>query len=147
MSHLEVLFPGLLVTQYRIVKAADVGYNCIGWAACDANRNWWPFGGLGIYWPPDVPREETVSAFTAMFGTLGYAAGADDSLESGAEKVALFASALDVPTHAARQLASGLWTSKIGELEVIEHELRALEGDAYGTVASVLKRPRVSEEP
>jgi hypothetical protein len=38
---------------------------------------------------------------------------------------------------------SGKWTSKIGELEDIEHDgLSALEGKAYGTLAQILKRPR-----
>lgn len=52
------------------------------------------------------------------------------------------------PTHAARQLPSGAWTSKLGEWEDIEHDtLEALEGsegrgEAYGRVALILKRER-----
>jgi hypothetical protein len=57
------------------------------------------------------------------------------------EKVALFADPAGIPTHAARQLASGQWTSKLGQAEDIEHELRALEGEIYGVVALILKRP------
>jgi hypothetical protein len=53
----------------------------------------------------------------------------------------LFVDARGVPTHAARLLPSGLWTSKLGEWEDIEHDLHALEGDVYGTVALLLKRP------
>jgi hypothetical protein len=53
----------------------------------------------------------------------------------------LFVDARGVPTHAARLLPSGLWTSKLGEWEDIEHDLLALEGDVYGTVALLLKRP------
>jgi hypothetical protein len=34
------------------------------------------------------------------------------------------------------------WTSKIGELEDIGHDgLSALEGEAYGNVAQIMKRP------
>ena len=55
--------------------------------------------------------------------------------------MAIFVDAVGVPTHAARQLASGLWTSKLGHSEDIEHDLRALEGDTYGMVALLLKRP------
>lgn len=58
----------------------------------------------------------------------------------GFQKVAFFVGANGVPTHAARQLPSGLWTSKLGEWEDIEHTLHALEGDIYGTVALLLKR-------
>ena len=44
-------------------------------------------------------------------------------------------------THMARQLASGLWTSKLGELEDIEHETPAeLEGDIYGIVVQYMRR-------
>jgi hypothetical protein len=43
--------------------------------------------------------------------------------------------------HAARQLPSGRWTSKIGVLEDIEHSLRDLEGDEYGTATVLMKRP------
>jgi hypothetical protein len=55
--------------------------------------------------------------------------------------IALFADKNDFPLHAARQLPSGRWTSKLGELEDIEHGLRDLEGDAYGTVVLIMKRP------
>jgi hypothetical protein len=57
----------------------------------------------------------------------------DDSLESQYEKVALFAKDGRV-THAARQLPSGRWTSKLGSDVDIEHELYAIEGEVYGTV-------------
>jgi hypothetical protein len=83
-----------------------------------------------------------VEAFAAVFVGLGYTIGGDDSHEPGIEKVALFADVAGTPTHAARQLASGRWASKLGEAEDIEHELQALEGEIYGTVALVLKRAR-----
>jgi hypothetical protein len=88
-----------------------------------------------------VPREVSCNAFVAAFLTLGYAACADESVEPGFEKVALFADPEGVPTHAARQLPTGRWTSKLGQSEDIEHELRALEGPIYGTVVAILKRP------
>ena len=47
-----------------------------------------------------------------------------------------------VPTHAARQMPSGRWTSKLGFREDIEHDLHAVSGDLYGTVVLLLKRPR-----
>jgi len=55
------------------------------------------------------------------------------------EKVAIYA--LDgEPTHAARQLSDGTWTSKLGKDIDITHTLRALEGSTYGQVAAYLKR-------
>ncbi len=53
----------------------------------------------------------------------------------------MFADALGLPTHAARQLASGRWTSKLGKAEDIEHDLHDLEGDLYGIVVLLMKRP------
>jgi hypothetical protein len=37
-------------------------------------------------------------------------------------------------------LANGRWTNKLGKAEDIEHELRDLEGDFYGTVVLVMQR-------
>ena len=40
----------------------------------------------------------------------------------------------------ARQLPSGLWTSKLGESEDIEHQVEGLEGSSYGNVLVYLCR-------
>ena len=108
---------------------------------------WWPTGDPADeprFWPAGAPREETVSAFLAAFASLGYTPCDDAGVEPGFEKVALFVDARNAPTHAARQLADGRWTSKLGRSEDIEHELHALEGDVYGRVAVVLRRPQPS---
>ncbi len=42
-------------------------------------------------WPAGVRREETVAAFIEAFQSLGYVPAADDSLESGFERIALHA--------------------------------------------------------
>ena len=44
--------------------------------------------------------------------------------------------------HVARQLESGLWTSKLGLSVDISHSLHDLEGDTYGEVAALLCRAR-----
>jgi hypothetical protein len=54
-----------------------------------------------------VPRSATLDAFCSAFVTLGYSEDADDHVEPGFEKIALFADAAGVPTHAARQLPNG----------------------------------------
>jgi len=79
-----------------------------------------------------------------VFASLGFAECQGDLLEHGFEKIALFAKEPDVPLHASRQLASGRWSSKLGVLEDIEHDLRDLEGEEYGSVALVMKRPTKS---
>ena len=88
-----------------------------------------------------MPRVETLEAFRAVFATLGYAVCSGHELESGFEKIALFADSLAMPTHVVRQLKNGRWTSKLGKAEDIEHDLHDLEGDLYGMVVQVMKRP------
>ena len=141
-EYLQTLFPGLQTTPFRVTSPADRKYNCIAWAANDVGDWWWPQGmALNAVWPGSAAREETLSAFTTAFSTIGYVVGGAESLEPGFEKVALFADAAGVPTHAARQLPSGAWTSKLGNAVDIEHELHALEGEVYGTVVLILQRP------
>jgi hypothetical protein len=138
---LEQYFPNLAPTGYTITSPATFVYNCIAWAAEVTDDWWWP-DPMGVStWPATARREETVVAFEEAFQTLGYVAGADDSIEPGFGKVALYALE-NVPKHAARQLPNGRWTSKLGELEDVEHVLDGLNGTWYGTVASILKRPR-----
>jgi hypothetical protein len=141
MTALEALFPRLQTGNYQVTSPADRDYNCIAWAANDNESWWWPDPADEDYWPEGVPREETLTAFLAAFATLGFLPGGDEAAEEGFEKLALFVK-VGVPTHAARQLPSGRWTSKLGRAEDIEHDLRDIEGDIYGTVAVILRRPR-----
>ena len=82
-----------------------------------------------------------MEAFERAYGMLGYNERCDTSLEPGKCKVAIYADANRKPTHAARQLPSGWWASKLGTAIDIHHELSALEGPAYGKVVIVLARP------
>ncbi len=75
---LELAFPDLAATGYRLTSPVDPTYNCVAWAT--------------------------------------------------------------LPTHVARQLPSGLWTSKLGNAEDLEHTLDGLAGAVFGHVAAVLKR-------
>jgi hypothetical protein len=76
------------------------------------------------------------------FATVGFENCSTDEWEPGFEKIALFARD-GVPQHAARQLATGRWTSKLGAMEDIEHDLRDLEGTLYGSVVLFMKRAKV----
>ena len=78
-----------------------------------------------------------------VFNIPGYKAETNSSLESVFEKIALYIDADGLPSHAARQKENGFWTSKLGEAEDIEHDTPdALEGETYGKVKIILKRPR-----
>src|SRR5436190_264525 len=107
---LEVIFPGLVGSGYRVTSPADQAYNCVSWAAGVVDAWWWPVGNHPLnYWPPGVPRDETVDAFS----TLGYGPTSDVTPESGHVKVAIYADSSGCPTHVTRQLPNGRWTSKL----------------------------------
>jgi hypothetical protein len=132
-------FPRLKRARFAISSPQTPSYNCIAFAAQDTQRWWWPSPSY-YYWPPDVDRAEDLQAFIAAFATLGYEPCADGSAERGFEKVALFADAQGKPQHAATQLPSGRWTSKLGNDEDINHSIYGLEGGRYGDVAQYLRR-------
>jgi hypothetical protein len=117
-------------------------YNCIAWAAGSNNRWWWP--NEHAFWPPTAPRQETLEAFRAVFMLFGYTVCELEDFEEGWEKIAIFVDDSGTPTHAARQLEDGLWTSKCGSAEDIKHELHDLEeheGEGgYGHVACIMRR-------
>ncbi len=140
---IELIFPALVGREYRVTSPEDDQYNCIGWAAGDTNRWWWPRKeeppGKN-YWPAGIPRAETLETFRDAFATIGHVVCNDDRVEVGYEKIALFA-LQGVPKHASRQLSNGRWTSKLGPNVDIEHELHDLTGIVYGSVVMVMKRP------
>ena len=82
--------------------------------------------------------------FELVFRRQGFRTCDDASLEDGWEKVAIYVDVAGRPTHAARQLESGRWASKLGKLDDIEHDdLEDVGGaDLYGTVAIVMRRRR-----
>jgi len=139
-TRLEALFPQLSSSSYQIKSPATPQYNCIAWAAEEDDRWWEPVPVPGYYWPRRIPREVTLASLTMLFQRLGYRPGADETLEAGCEKIAIYADFSGAPTHVARQLANGKWTSKIGTLEDIEHDLEGLTLSDYGTVAQIMKR-------
>lgn len=61
-------------------------------------------------------------------------------VEPNIEKLAIYATIDGKPQHAARQLPNGRWTSKLGRLEDIEHDLEGLDGNLYGVVHTFMAR-------
>jgi hypothetical protein len=139
---LEATFPRLAQGGYEITSPQDHSYNCIAWAAEETTRWWWPSDQS--YWPPGVSRRPAVEAFVEAFRRLGYERCDDPSLEPGWEKIALYAKEGSRPTHAARQLPDGTWTSKLGKDVDIKHgNLEALRSDIYGEPVVIMRRRRV----
>lgn len=141
------LFPHLSADGFTETSPATDAYNCIAWAAGQADEWWWPDLDGMSYWPDGVPREETVSAFVRAFGTIGYDPCPDGDREPGSEKIAVYADG-HVPTHAARQLPDGTWTSKLGaDVDIIHTTPHGVEGGVYGRVCCFLRRPEPPPAP
>ena len=141
----EAAFPNLRKNNYHVTSDEDDAYNCIAHAAGKSDIAWWPAPEEddSVFWPAGVPRQETLDAFFAAYGTLAYAECAGPELEDGYEKIALYATANGTPSHAARQvLPSGAWTSKLGTIwEDIEHDtLDAVNCPEYGMAQKYLNR-------
>lgn len=113
-------------------------YNCIAWAAED-DTEWWSHLP-GYKWP--FQRTPLVVSLVGVFRSLGYKICDSDELEDGYDKVALYAKK-DIWKHAARQLPSGRWASKLGPDEDIEHETpTCLCGEIYGNIHCIMRRRR-----
>ncbi len=145
MAAKEIDFPRLKDSFWRKTSDPDVQYNCIAFAVGRTDVYWWPDAYPdpdSDYWPAGIVREETVEAFVQLYESLGFAECPDGTVESGYEKIAIFAKG-EEPTHASRQLENGHWTSKLGIEEDIEHDtLDAISGPCYGTPVRFMRRKR-----
>lgn len=130
-------FPRLTNDNHRSVSPPSVRYNCVAWAAGDTEHWWEP----GKYWPVEASRDDYgIGALEEAFRALGYEESPDGRQEPGSEKIALYGSGF-MYTHAARQLPSGRWTSKLGKAEDIEHDTADdVAGGLYGEVVLFMKR-------
>lgn len=138
LLHLENEFPGLRPSGYRKTSEKTCLYNCIAYAAGDTAR-WWSTDP-NYHWPQGAIRDDGINALISAFEVIGYEQCGDGDFEEGFEKVALYAKE-GRWKHAARQLASGYWTSKMGGMEDIQHQtLDAIEGDTYGFTTHFMRR-------
>jgi hypothetical protein len=143
MPTLVELFPNLQEKGYDVTSPETPFYNCIAWAAGDTKRWWWPDPNDQYYWPSGVPRNETLQAFIFLFESLGYSVCEASEHEKGFEKIAIYVDySKGKPTHAARQVAPGRWTSKLGSSADIEHDISGVSGAQYGSIAVIMKRPK-----
>lgn len=148
-STFPINFPNLNSSNYFITSKPTRSYNCIAWAAGEINRWWEPDDAKQYFWPEKAPREFTISAYIAAFSTIGYEECQTGIFEKRYEKVAIYglplAMGIFYPTHAARQLKSGAWISKLGAREDIEHNSElVLRGPAYGEIVKYLRREWLS---
>lgn len=132
------------LVDFEVTSESTPQYNCFAWALGEDTR-WIDPDPLFGYWPEDIPSDGTINSFIELFRGAGYELCGDGSLEAGYEKIAIYAME-NSPTHAARQLENGQWTSKLGTFEDIVHatpeELQGEFDHHYGRVAVFMIRPR-----
>jgi len=130
-------FPNLSPANHRIIGPATHRYNCIAWAGHDTEHWWEP--GSHYFWPvPASESECSVADLVAAFATLGFETCDAGNLE---EHFAIYAYEVSECTHAARQLPTGCWTSKLGPWELIEHHTpQDVAGGVYGNIFQFMKR-------
>ncbi len=144
-AFIEAKFPNLTQSGYAITSPQNPRYNCIAWAADDTAYWWEPINQPGVYWPPGASMSATLNAYMEAYALQGYQPCTTYALEQGFEKVAIFTK-YSIPTHAAKQLETGAWTSKLGQSFDIQHDsLLGVEGDEYGKVAQIMRRPKRRE--
>jgi hypothetical protein len=148
VAELQAIFPSL-AAGFKITSPTDEEYNCIAWTINDTRQWWWPTppGQVrwpGKYWPPGVPHEETLEAFTELYNVLGFEICDGQRFEDGYDKVAIYVDGAGTVTHAARWwIEDKGWSSKLGEEnDILHHSLGSIEGTSYGTVVQIMKRIR-----
>jgi hypothetical protein len=132
-------FPLTHSEPFLETSPTDGLYNCIAWAYGVNDRWFWPDSSGLTFWPENIPHETNVQAFISLFGGIGYEICNDGTLEEGFEKIAIYTND-SMPTHAARQLPSGRWTSKLGQMQDIEHSIFSMSDGVYGNVNVFMKR-------
>jgi hypothetical protein len=136
-------FPRLDNSSHHITSEPTVDYNCIAWAASSSDDWWWPDPNYTSFWPENIERKETIEIFIEAFSMLGYEICESRLIEEGFEKVCIYLDVTNKPTHMARQLPNGNWTSKLGNGHDIEHyNLEAINGTLYGEAQIFLKRSK-----
>jgi hypothetical protein len=142
-DEIEDQIPELATTSYEIKSDPTIRYNCFAWAARDSANYWDPLQiGKGYFWPLGPPAFPNLASYVAAYETQRFRECNSTSLEPGKEKIAIFVDRAGDPFHAARQLPSGRWTSKLGDKHDIEHGLADIDGARLiGRLAVVMERP------
>lgn len=145
LPHIERLFPSLAASGYEKSSEYDPSYNCIAFSVHDKGQWWQKLPVRGYYWP--LERDDRIEDWIRALKLNNFAVTNNSDLEQGIEKIAIYVGADGSPTHVARQLATGSWTSKIGKYEDIVHlHTAALEGNEYGEVQVFMKRKRAKQK-
>lgn len=136
LSDLVGMFPNLATEPYIRTSPCTFDYNCFAYAGGDQSRRWDP--GADFHWP-DAARNTKIATLTRIYKGLGFKICQNGDIEVGYDKIVIYAIGNNA-THAAKQLSTGEWSSKLGDLEDISHTLTGIAGGGYGTPTRFMKR-------
>lgn len=125
---------------FIITSPETSSYNCIAWAYGISDKRMWP-NSRYYWWPPGVSNKLDLNSFEELFKSIGYENCADDSFENGYLKIAIYTKKNGEPTHAARQLPDGNWTSKLGDSYDVQHTIEGMSNGYYENATSFMRRP------
>jgi len=87
VEEIEKVFPNLRISGYSITSPATPEYNCIAWAAGEA-ESWWEPDPLSLYyWPSNTPRQYTAEAYIKAYEKIGYTVCNNSAYEEDFEKI------------------------------------------------------------
>lgn len=142
-DEIEKLFPGLCGTVWAIKSRQTKRYNCLAWAAREKHRRW-DFA-KGAYWPAGVKKLTGIAYLVGAYLAEGFGVcnkDACDKYDPTSDSIVLY-QLNRIGTHAARLLHNGMWSSKLGDLEDVQHQTaEALSGERYGNPMVYMKRKR-----
>ncbi|WP_025225677.1 DUF7689 domain-containing protein [Fimbriimonas ginsengisoli] len=126
----------------QITSDEDWQYNCVAWAAGHKDKFWTHETGYGTYtyWPPGIPRGNSLAHLVAVFEWLGFVACGDETVEPEVDKIALFEQDGEW-AHACKQCDDGRWWSKMDFFEDVKHTIDDVVA-VYGSNPVFMKRPR-----
>lgn len=134
-------FPNTSIDPFIVTSPQTTSYNCIAWAFGDDTKWYWPDPDEMYYWPNNIPRTVEVNSFIELYKLIGYEICEQSIVEKDYEKIAIFLDSNGFPTHAARQLINGFWTSKLGCEFDIQHSIQSMNNSVYGNAEVFMSRP------
>lgn len=133
-------FPNTNFEPFIITSPQTSSYNCIAWAFGDNTKWYWPDPDDMYFWPQDISRTVEINSFIQLFSLIGYEVCNTSVLEIAYEKIAIYTDTQGIPTHAARQLPNGFWTSKLGCEFDIQHSIYSMSDSVYGNAQIFMSR-------
>ena len=136
-GYLALRFLPRLRGRYEITSDPAPRYNCIAWAAGDANR-WWDSSVDG-YWPMGANKGSRIANLIEAYQTQGFAVCQNGDFEMGKQKIVLYEDNNGNWTHAAKRLNANWWSSKLGKSYDISHkDPDDLNGNTYGRATTFM---------